>query len=330
MISNNKRQYEPPGQESETWDTEAIMGGQWAEIPKDRIKAIIEQQMTRYRKRPFLNDIQDLHTKIANDLTLTMKGDFAWSLNFRPSFLAALMFEGFLPICCELGGGSGLYCLLPKLHEQRCILAWDSLYVSKRNRQKAKKFVLTHNTAFDQVVTGCIKQHGESWLWPPMRQIFGALFSHGRLHPAFAVQMHSFELWQDNELVAGELGCVVGAVYTSFTGFYTVASSGSVQMLLTALLLRVHGCHFWDLGQHFDYKIKLGACMVPRAEFLRQFHKARVCEHVTIPSIRYEISSLSAAGMGKPAATAAVSTEGAGDAGGTSALAPTQGLSQMS
>jgi hypothetical protein len=29
MISNNKRQYEPPGQESETWDTEAmaIMGG---------------------------------------------------------------------------------------------------------------------------------------------------------------------------------------------------------------------------------------------------------------------------------------------------------------
>jgi hypothetical protein len=41
MISNNKRQYEPPGQESETWDTEAmaIMGGGCAEIPKDRIKA---------------------------------------------------------------------------------------------------------------------------------------------------------------------------------------------------------------------------------------------------------------------------------------------------
>jgi Leu/Phe-tRNA-protein transferase len=270
---------------SETWDNEASMGGQWSAVPKERIKALIMKQMSRYRTRPFLLDTNDLHKQMNQfELASKMKGDFAWSLNFYPSFLAALIFEGFLPICCELGGGSGLYCLLPKLHEERCILLWESLYVSKRNRSKAKKFVLTHNTNFHGVVDGCIKQHGESWLWPPMREIFSTLFEQGQANPSFTVQMHSFELWQDNELVAGELGCVVGAVYTSFTGFYTVPSSGSIQMLLTAQLLQQSGCRFWDLGQHFDYKIKLGACMVPRAEFLRQFHEARAHKHISIQS----------------------------------------------
>ena len=50
-----------------------------------------------------------------------LDGDFCWSLSFETAFLRALCYEGFLPICCELGGGSGLYVLLPKLHVQRCV-----------------------------------------------------------------------------------------------------------------------------------------------------------------------------------------------------------------
>ena len=47
------------------------------------------------------------------------------SLNFSARFVASLCYEGLLPICCELGGGTGLYVLLPKLHVERCILLFD-------------------------------------------------------------------------------------------------------------------------------------------------------------------------------------------------------------
>ena len=45
------------------------------------------------------------------------------------------------------------------------------------------------------------------------------------------VQVHSVEVWMDGALVAGELGVTVGACYTSYTGFRTTDSAGTVQCL---------------------------------------------------------------------------------------------------
>lgn len=42
-------------------------------------------------------------------------------------------------------------------------------------------------------------------------------FMHNNQH-LFKAKMHSFELWKDDELVAGELGYIVGNMYTSQTG----------------------------------------------------------------------------------------------------------------
>jgi hypothetical protein len=48
----------------------------------------------------------------------------------------------------------------------------------------------------------------------------------------------------------GEFGAAVGAVYTSFTGFYSVSGAGTVQLLAMAKLLHAAGYEFWDLGEH--------------------------------------------------------------------------------
>ena len=90
-----------------------------------------------------------------------------------------------------------------------------------------------------------------------------------------AVRFHSFELWEGDQLVAGEFGAAVGAVYTSFTGFYSVSGAGPVQLLAMAKLLAECGYDFWDLGQDLKYKLDLGARMSPRAEFLAAFREAR-------------------------------------------------------
>ena len=163
--------------------------------------------------------------------------------------------------------------------------------------KRAKGFYLTVNTCFDDVVRGCQRQHGEGcWLHAPLVRAFralhepatgaaatgaGSILKDGTHHEWSdrGVRTHSFELWRDTEsgpqLAAGELGYSTGGCYTSLSGFFTVASAGTVQCIATACLLKREGFRFWDLGMELPYKLQLGARCIPRADFLRKLLAAR-------------------------------------------------------
>lgn len=65
------------------------------------------------------------------------------------------------------------------------------------------------------------------------------------------MQLHSFEVWCDGELVAGDLGYSVGTAYTSMSGFTRVDSAGTIQCLATARLLQAHGyVVLWCIDRH--------------------------------------------------------------------------------
>jgi len=235
--------------------------------------------------------------------------DFCWSLDFDAEFLERLFSNGFLPICSRLAGSGSsgssaepLYVLLPKLHRQRCLLwPWHTLRVDRGAKKRSKQFRISADAAFQQVVDGCIEQHGESWLWPPMRELISTIFSRQQAEreqrrrergeeeaSAEAAQVqaqaevHSIELWtESNELVAGELGIMCGAMFTSLTGFYRQAGTGTVQMLALAGLLISSGCECWDLGMSMDYKVAMGAANVPRRTFMtlqRQLRRSRTVQ----------------------------------------------------
>lgn len=201
--------------------------------------------------------------------------DFTWALSFEPDFVAELMSLGFLTMCESLP--DDMYLLMPKLHSRRCVLRMSDLHVGKSTRKKAKKFHISMDAAFADVCARIVQQHGENWFHRPLVAAFAAMNARGAdgCHGG-RVFVHSFELWHDGALVAGEVGYTCGACYTALSGFSSMDSAGSVQMAATGRFLASKGFLLWDLGMALDYKTSMGAQTVPRAEFLAELERCKV------------------------------------------------------
>lgn len=211
-------------------------------------------------------------------------GDFCYTPIFHPTLIAQLMMEGFLPIACA-------DFVLPKLHSQRCVIQpLTDLHVSKQVRKRAKRYSLTINQSFDEVVASCRHQHGDHcWLYPTLVTAFKSLHTatatgDGSGYPtttqqgeAISVRLYTIELWnvETNTLAAGELGYAVGSIFTSLTGFTKEDSAGSIQLAALGRLLAQHSFTVWDLGMDMDYKRALGSRLVPRDDFVRTVRASR-------------------------------------------------------
>lgn len=217
--------------------------------------------------------------------------DFYVAKSFDPRLVAQLVCEGFLPIA-----GSSRF-LLPKLHLERCVLQLrphSNLHISKSTRKKSKRFLLSINEAFDDVVKGCHAQHGINWLFPPIVNAFRALqketVDHGGCQAQLVendsfqpsgtipVRFYSVEIWNaaTGELAGGELGYSVGGIYSSLTGFTNQDAAGSVQLAALGKLLLQCGFIEWDLGMEMEYKKQLGAGLMARSVFVCEVHRTRV------------------------------------------------------
>jgi len=223
-------------------------------------------------------------------------GDFCYTTVFHPRLMAQLMSEGFLPIASE---GGAYYVLLPKLHQQRCVIHLpNNLHISRSTRKKAKRFQFTVNQAFDDVVTGCRQQHGrQCWLYAPLVQAFRHIqqaddgLEIAILRPngqatgrKCLVRLYSIEIWNNetNTLAGGELGYTVGSIYTSLTGFAAEDSAGSVQLAALGKLLCQQGFTVWDLGMEMEYKRNMGSELLSRDDFVATVHRVRE-QNVQLP-----------------------------------------------
>jgi len=196
--------------------------------------------------------------------------EFCASGSFDPDFIAGLVREGFIPMAMDLDDGREF--LLPKLHLIRAILDPAEARITRSARRQARGLTLSTMRAFDEVLSSCVESHGEGWLRPPLVATFRELASRGRVG---GVGLVSFELWRGEVLVAGEFGALVGACYTSWSGFKKENGVGTVQLAALARALSRAGVRLWDLGMPLPYKERLGARDLSRSEFLTAFREAR-------------------------------------------------------
>ncbi len=193
-------------------------------------------------------------------------GEFLFDSELCQDTVERSSLAGFMPMSARIpqDGFAGAY-LAAKLHTNRCLALPSALRPTKSARREAKRYSLGLNMDFDAALAGCAAMHGDDWLSAELCGVFREL---ARERPARRMKMISAELYAEGELVAGEIGYLIGSAYASLSGYTLRSGAGTVQLYALAALLAREGLRLWDLGMPLAYKLRLGARVEPRARFL--------------------------------------------------------------
>ncbi|EUD66782.1 hypothetical protein C922_02767 [Plasmodium inui San Antonio 1] len=205
-----------------------------------------------------------------------------WCVHCDGSFISQLLYEGFIPVATK----QKVYkvennqmkmvreCLLiPKIHFIRSCMHPSEIHISKKVKKKCKGYDITVDRDFDGVLQGIVEKHGQNWVYPFVQKEFKRIFEKEVTYKN--VCMHSVELWCDDILVAGEIGCTVGSIYTSLTGFQRKNSAGTIQLCALAKLLQEQKFDLWDLGMLLPYKKTIGSKEIAMKDFFKMHREFR-------------------------------------------------------
>ena len=226
----------------------------------------------------FIDSNDDCDRLVDSLLDTGYNEEFCLARDFGEDFIIRLMEAGFLVMSMEFKddqaeaeGAEPFYILLPKLHIVRSVLFFSDLHIKKSINRFLSRYEFKVDTDFDFILDKCVQIHGSDWLTPPLTEAIKGLRHRKDIRP----RPVSFAVYRDGEIKAGEVGVVMGRVYTSYSGYYEESNAGTVQMILMARWLEENGFDFLDFGLPLDYKTKLGASDIEPRQFVELFRAAR-------------------------------------------------------
>lgn len=127
-----------------------------------------------------------------------------------------------------------------------------------------KSFSVTADKDFEQVMRNCgsIMRQGqnESWIHEEMIQAYINLHQMGIAH--------SIEVWKSEELVGGIYGLAVGKMFCGESMFSKIPNASKLAMIKLANFLSVKKFDWIDCQQESDHMKRMGASIIPQADFL--------------------------------------------------------------
>lgn len=208
-----------------------------------------------------------------------------WSDDWSEDFYIESAYAGFISTCLNVSGSE---ILLPEIQPHYAVLDWNNLIISKKvkrilesNAFISNNYYVRLNGSLGNTVDKISKYHKDSWLshkYADLLHRLNVLKDKKRDFQIVTVELCDSA---NDEIIAGEIGYVIGATYTSLTGFCDKMDKkhnnfGKLQLVLLAKTLQYHGYHFWNLGHpYMDYKVKLGARITPRQDFLKKWLVSR-------------------------------------------------------
>lgn len=181
--------------------------------------------------------------------------------DLEPGTLLAAYRSGIFPMPGGRRGAMGWWSPDP-----RGVLPIDRIHVSRSLRRTRRRFEITVNTAFDEVVAACAdprRPHG--WITPKLRRAYRRMHDLGWAH---SVEART----SDGALVGGVFGLAIGGFFAGESMFHreTDASKAAV-VALCELLASGEGPpeqRLFDVQWTTDHLRTLGAVDLPRPVYL--------------------------------------------------------------
>ncbi|MCR4940364.1 MAG: leucyl/phenylalanyl-tRNA--protein transferase [Treponemataceae bacterium] len=158
--------------------------------------------------------------------------------------------------------------------DPRFVLFPENIHVPKRlsrfmrhneSLSDRERFVFTMDAAFRSVINACssVKRQGQNatWITPDMVEAYCAFHEAG-----FA---HSFETWQDGNLVGGFYGVQLGSMFFGESMFTIVPEASKCAFVTFAEKFRLSGGHLIDSQLYTDNIARFGGKNISRSSFLR-------------------------------------------------------------
>lgn len=147
--------------------------------------------------------------------------------------------------------------------DPRLVLFPDELHCPRRLMRLMKKrpFHVTYDRAFSRVIRQCKETRQVTWITEEMLDAYLNLHELGIAH--------SFEAWQDDELVGGLYGIRLGHVFFGESMFTKVSNASKIAFVTAVRFLQEMGVELIDCQVETGHLKRFGARPIERQEFLR-------------------------------------------------------------
>ncbi|MCD6051542.1 MAG: Leucyl/phenylalanyl-tRNA--protein transferase [Verrucomicrobia bacterium] len=152
---------------------------------------------------------------------------------------------------------------------KRGIFEFDQFRIPERLQRilRQKKFKVTANQAFREVIEGCATARRKgNWIAPEMIEAYTALHKAGHAH--------SVECWEDGKLAGGIYGVAIGGLFAAESMFFKASNASKVALVHLVEALKRSGFTLLDIQMVTPTTAAFGAVEITRREYLARLGKA--------------------------------------------------------
>lgn len=177
-----------------------------------------------------------------------------------PKLLEAAYREGLFPMG-DSRGRVVWFCPDP-----RAILPIGGMHVSRSLRRSARKYEVTFDQAYREVMVRCAAREEGTWITPEFLDVYTEMHRLGKGHSA--------EAWKDGRLVGGVYGVALGGAFMAESMFHSETDAGKVALWQLMARLERRGFTLFDVQFMTPHLASLGAIEISASDYLRLLKQA--------------------------------------------------------
>jgi leucyl/phenylalanyl-tRNA--protein transferase len=147
----------------------------------------------------------------------------------------------------------------------RGIIPLDAFHVPHTTRRFMKKFEITSDRAFEDVIDGCADRR-ETWISKEIREAYVAIFRKGHAH--------SIETWWKGGLAGGVYGVHIGGAFMAESMFHRRTEGSKVALVALLERLKARGFALCDIQMVTPHTAQFGAVEITGWQYRDELRKA--------------------------------------------------------